>query len=137
NILPVCLEGSAAALAHAGQISAATALIQESNSISEATGNAPLRYTSLVLAAWRGDQTRTTSLIEARLRDAQANGEGRVVGLAKWVTSVLYHDLGRYEEALAAARGAGETADLRLTGLALTRLIQAGARAGTHGLSGD
>lgn len=136
NILPVCLEGSAAALVHAGQFSAATALIQESDSISEATGNAPLRYTSLVLAAWRGDQTRTTSLIEARLRDAQANGEGRVVGLAKWVTSVLYNGLGRYEEALAAARRACEHDDLELTGFALTELIEAGARSGAAGISG-
>ncbi len=136
NILPVCLEGSAAALVHAGQFSAAAALVRESDSISEATGNEPLRYTSLVLAAWRGDEALTASLVASRLRDAEANGEGRVVGLAQYVTSVLHNGLGRYDAALAAARKGCEHDDLELTGFTLLELIEAGVRSGDPGVGG-
>ena len=36
-----------------------------SDAITRATGNAPLAYTLLVLAAWRGDETRALELIDA------------------------------------------------------------------------
>ena len=41
---------------HAGEFAAAAALIDEADAITAATGNAPLMYTSLVLAAWRGER---------------------------------------------------------------------------------
>lgn len=136
NILPVCLESAAAAHVHAGEFGAAAALLLESDSISEATGNAPLRYTSLLLAAWRGEEARTVDLVEARLRDAVANGEGRVVGLARYATSVLYNGLGRYDAALAAARSGCEHDDLELCGFSLLELVEAGARGGAPEAAG-
>lgn len=132
NILPVCLESAAAAHLHAGEFSAAASLVEESEAISEATGNAPLRYTSLVLAAWRGREAQTVGLVEARLRDAVAHGEGRVVGLAHYVTSVLYNGLGRYGAALTAALSGCEHDDLELTGFTLVELIEAGAHHGAE-----
>ena len=45
----------------AGEFAAAAAMIDEADAISQATGNAPLRYTSLVLAAWRGEEARRWS----------------------------------------------------------------------------
>ncbi|HEX7040373.1 MAG TPA: AAA family ATPase [Trueperaceae bacterium] len=135
NILPVCLESAAAARVYAGEFTAAAALVQESDSISEATGNAPLRYSSLVLAAWRGDEARTAGLVEARLRDAVASGEGRVVGLAEYASGVLYNGLSRYDAALAAARRACEHDDLELSGFALLEVIEAGAHSDAHDAS--
>ena len=132
NFLPVCLEGSAAAYLHAGDFARAAALIQESDSISEATGNAPLRYCSLVLAAWRGDEDRALAVIEARTKVANADGEGRVLGLAGYTTAVIYNGLGRYDLALEAARRAAEHDDLELCGFSLIELVEAAARAGAR-----
>ena len=44
---------------------AAAALIEEAEAITRRPAAAPLRYTSLVLAAWRGDETRSLELIDA------------------------------------------------------------------------
>ena len=71
---------------HAGEFAAASALIEEADAIAAATGNAPLRYASLLLAAWRGEEARTLKLIEtrARGRDRQRRGKGHRFG---WSTS--------------------------------------------------
>lgn len=137
NFLPVCLEGSAAAYLHAGDFATAAALIQESDSISQATGNAPLLYCSLVLAAWRGDEQEALPMIEARTDVANADGEGRVMGLAGYTMAVLYNGLGRYDLALDAARRGVAHDDLELTGFALAELIEAGTRAGATADAAD
>src|SRR5690606_15075177 len=130
NVLPVCLEGGAAAHVHAGEFQAAAALIEESDSISEATGNTPLRYTSLVLAAWRGDEALTMQLAAARAKDAATTGEGRVVGLVDYSKAVLFNGLGRYQLALEAAGHGAEHDDLELCGFSLVELVEAAARTG-------
>lgn len=137
NFLPVCLEGSAAASLHTGDFSTAAALIEESDSISRATGNEPLRYCSLVLAAWRGDESVAKPLIEARANSAEANGEGRVIGLVGLTNAVLYNGLARYDLAMEAAREAVAHDDLELTGFALVELIEAAVRSGEFGLAAD
>ncbi len=105
-------------------------MIDEAEAISQATGNAPLRYTSLVLAAWRGDETRTLELIRNSRDDATGRGEGRAIALAEYVTAVLYNGLGRYPAALAAAERAADYDDLGLRGWALIELVEAAARTG-------
>ena len=117
---------------HAGEFAAASALIEEADAITEATGNAPLRYTSLVLAAWRGEEARALELIEAGIQDATARGEGRAIGLAEYATAVLYNGLGRYEAALAGAQRACEHEDLGFFGWSLVELVEAGARSGAR-----
>lgn len=129
-VLPVSLESGAAALVHSGRFAEAAALLHESDSISEATGNEPLRYTSLVLSAWRGNEQETLRLVDERLADAHRHGEGRVIGLAAYVKAVLYNGLGRYDLALAAASAGVEYDDLEITGFALVELVEAAVRAG-------
>src|SRR5918992_5935808 len=68
TVLPVDLEYRAAVHLHAGEFAAASALLEEADAITAATGNAPLRYTSLFLAAWRGEEALASRLIEARTR---------------------------------------------------------------------
>ena len=91
-----------------------------------ATGSAPLRYTSLVLLAWRGEEDTALRAIESALKDATARGEGRAIGLAHYATAVLYNGLGRYQDALAAARRACAYEDLGFFGWALGELVEAG-----------
>jgi DNA-binding CsgD family transcriptional regulator/tetratricopeptide (TPR) repeat protein len=132
-VLPVALVYRAGVHVHAGQFAAAAALIEEADAITEATGNAPLSYTSMLLAAWRGEEARALELIEAGIQEATARGEGRAIGLAGHVTAVLYNGLGRYEEAMAGARRACEQEDLGFFGWSLVELVEASARCGAPG----
>jgi DNA-binding CsgD family transcriptional regulator len=130
--LPVGLVYRAGVHLHAGEFTTASALIEEADAIVAATGNAPVRYTSLVLVAWRGEEAPALELIEADVRDATARGEGRVLGMAGYVTAVLYNGLGNYEAALAGARRACEHEDLGFFGWSLAELVEAAARSSAH-----
>jgi DNA-binding CsgD family transcriptional regulator len=132
SVLPVDLEYRAGVHLHAGEFAAASALVEEADAITAATGNAPLRYTSLFLAAWRGEEAQALKLIEARARDATAKGEGRAIGSVEYVTAVLYNGLGRYEAALVGAQRACEHEDLVYFGWSLVELVEAGVRSGAH-----
>jgi DNA-binding CsgD family transcriptional regulator len=87
-------------------------------------------YTSLVLAAWRGEETRARELIDTSIADAVTRGEGRAVTLAQYATAVLYNGLGRYQNAVAAAQRACEHDDLGLFGWGLIELVEAASRSG-------
>ena len=128
SLLPLAATYRAGVHVHAGQFAAAAALIEEADAITEATGNARLGYTSLVLAAWRGRESQAMELIEASREDAAGRGEGRAITLAEYATAVLYNGLGRYREALAAAQRASEHDDLGLVGWALIELVEAATR---------
>jgi DNA-binding CsgD family transcriptional regulator len=130
NALPTALTYHAVTHVHAGDFGAASELIEESDAISRATGSSPLAYTSLLLAAYRGDEAQAMKLIGTGIRDATARGEGRAIGLAECATAVLYNGLGRYGSALAAAQRACEHEDLGFFGWALAELVEAGVRSG-------
>ena len=127
-VLPNALTYRASLYVLAGEFAAASALIEEAYAIAEATGNAPLRYPSLLLAAWRGREAAALSVIEAGIQDATARGLDRPIGFALWVTAVLYNGLGRYREALAAAQRACAHEDLGFFGFALAELVEGAAR---------
>jgi DNA-binding CsgD family transcriptional regulator len=128
SVLPVALTYRACVHVHAGEFAAAWALIEEADAITDATGNAPLRYTSLLLLAWRGRETSALKALESDIRDAATRGEGRAIGYAKYVTALLYNGLGRYRQAFDAAEEACAYDDLGLGGWALTELVEAAAR---------
>jgi DNA-binding CsgD family transcriptional regulator len=129
--LPVALSYRAGVHVHAGEFARAAALIEESDALAEAAGHPPLRYTALMLVAWQGDETRALRTIEAAVRDANARGEGRALGLAGYATAVLHNGHGRYSAALAHARQACAYEDLGFLGWSLVELIEAAARSGT------
>ncbi|HEX6807441.1 MAG TPA: AAA family ATPase [Gemmatimonadaceae bacterium] len=135
--LPIALSYRAAVHVHAGEFAAASALIHEADAITEATGNAPLRYTSLALAAWRGEEVPAVRLIESSVKEATARGEGRALGLAGYATAVLYNGLGRYGAALAGAQQACGHDDLGFFGWSLVELVEAGVRNGALDIASD
>ena len=65
----------------AGELATAARLIEEDRLIAEATGNPPVAYTAMTLAAWRGQEAPATELIEATVQEATARGQGRLVNL--------------------------------------------------------
>jgi DNA-binding CsgD family transcriptional regulator len=130
-VLPRALVYRAGVHLLAGEFATAATLIEEANSISAATDHlAPVRYHSLLLAAWRGKAADAVSVIEAAAADGTARGEGRLLGLTGYAAAVLYNGLGRYEEAVAAAREACQYEDLGFHGWCLFELIEAATRAG-------
>lgn len=131
-VLPLALVYRAGVHVQAGEFAAASALIEEADAITAATGYAPVKYNWVLLAAWRGGEAVAMDLIERAAADGVARGEGRVIGLTGYATSVLYNGLGRYEDAFTAARRACEHEDLGLFGWCLIELIEAGVRSGEH-----
>jgi len=115
----------------AGEFAAASALIDEADSIAVATGNAELMYSRLLLGAWRGVEAEAMELIDAGL-DASARGEGRVVAMAGYATAVLNNGMGRYEAAADGAKLGSDDGDWGYAGAALPELVEAATRSGRH-----
>src|SRR6266851_1735971 len=136
-VLPSALTCRAGMHVLAGEFAPPWALFEEAYAISEATGNAPLRYASLLLAAWRGREAAALKVIEAGIQEGTARGLGRAIGFAHYVTAVLYNGLGRYQEALAAAQRACAYDDLGVFGSALIELVEAGARSDCREVASD
>ena len=130
SVLPIAATYRASLHVHAGEFGAASALIEEADAITQATGMAPLKYASLMLAAWRGNEAEGLELIEAGRLEATARGEGMGLGVLEWATALLYNGRGRYAEALAAAQRGCEHDDVGLFAWSLVELIEAGVRSG-------
>ena len=130
GVLPVALMYLAGVTLHAGDLSAACALIDEGDAITAATRYAPVQLASLNVVAWRGDEETALRLIHRAVEDASLRGETSLLGLAGYATSVLYNGLGRYEQALAGAQQASERDFIIFAGWALVELIEAAVRSG-------
>jgi ATP/maltotriose-dependent transcriptional regulator MalT len=114
----------------AGDLTTAALMIEEDRLVAEATGNPPIPYSEMMLAAWRGDEARASVLIEATGREAASRGLGRFVLLASYASSVLYNGLGRHD---AAHEGAGRVFERDLVGmgpLVVPELAEAASRTG-------
>jgi DNA-binding CsgD family transcriptional regulator len=130
SVLPLAATYRAALHVHEGAFGAASSLIEEADTITKATGTAPLKYASLMLAAWRGNEVEGLELIEAGRSDATTRGEGMGLGVIEWASALLYNGLGRYGEAFAAAQRGCEHDDVGLCAWSFVELIEAGARSG-------
>ncbi|MEA2161735.1 MAG: hypothetical protein QOD66_4115, partial [Solirubrobacteraceae bacterium] len=138
TVLPLALNLQAGIHIFAGQFAAAEALGAEAHAVSEAIANPDVPFARLNLAGWRGQHGETSRLTAAGDRDATARGEGRTIGVGKYVTAVLYNGLARYDDALAAARQATEyPEDLAFFTWGLVELIEAAVRSRKAALAAD
>jgi DNA-binding CsgD family transcriptional regulator len=128
QFLPLALTYRAIVHVHAGEFDLASALVEESDTITKVTGNSPLGYASLALVAWRGADAQALALIQAAARQAISSGEGRAIGTDQFFTAVLHNGLGQYEAALTSAKRACEHDDPGIFGFSLVELIEAGTR---------
>jgi DNA-binding CsgD family transcriptional regulator len=128
--LPMLLNQLASAAVWQGDFAAAVSLIAEAGTVCEATGARIAPYAALRLAAFRGREAEATPLIQANIEQAAGAGQGIAVTSAHWVTATLYNGLGRYADALAAARQASEHGHPHMSMQALPELIEAAARTG-------
>jgi DNA-binding CsgD family transcriptional regulator len=129
--LPLALDRRIRPLLFAGELTAAAALLDETRTVEDATGNPPWHYGALSLAAFRGNQATAAALISSIMRDVTERGEGYGIACAEWASAVLSNGLGLAREAVAAAERATEFhGDLGFFRWALVELIEAGVHAG-------
>lgn len=130
SLLPTALTFRAGALVFAGRFADASGLLDEADALGQATGMAPHPSALLTLAAHRGRELPAMELIDATIKDAEARGEGRLLGLAGYARAVLSNGLGQYQAALEAARQATEYEDLAVFNWTLGELVEAAVRVG-------
>lgn len=118
-------------------VSPATTLVEEAQAIYEATSYAPILGTSLVLAAWRGQEVRASELIAVTLEDASADDECRASALAEYARAVLCNGLARYREALAAAECACAHEPVAPFPWALLELVEAAVRSDARDIAAE
>jgi DNA-binding CsgD family transcriptional regulator len=134
--IPMALDYRASFDIHAGRLAAASALVEESAAIREATGSTPA-LSGMELAAWRGHEAPALELIDTSIDFWTARGDGRWISLAEYARAVLFNGLGRYDAAFEAARSACEHDDLGIHGWALAELVEAGARSSNIDIAQD
>ena len=86
NLLPNALNYLAALNVHSGAFATAAALIDEVDSITQATGIPPLKYAASMLAAARGDQAQTH--VAARMGQAECDRAGRGLGARRGLVAL-------------------------------------------------
>ena len=129
--LPLALTSRAYLHLFAGELGTAAALAQELGAVKEATGIALAPYAAVGVAAFQGDEATASALIDATLTDATRRGEGVGITITQWANAALNNGLGRYDQALAAARHALEYQDdLGSLLWAAPELIEAAMRTG-------
>jgi DNA-binding CsgD family transcriptional regulator len=108
----------------AGELSAAALMIDEARTIAEATGNPALVNAPMILAAWRGQESHASELIEATSQEAAT----RRWSSNNYARSVLYNGLGRHDAARDAASEALQPDPVGYGSLLMPELAEAASR---------
>jgi DNA-binding CsgD family transcriptional regulator len=136
--LPIDLASLGTATAWTGDFTVVSALIAETDAVCAATGIRSAPFAAMLLAALRGDQAEAAPLIEATIADATERGQGIAVTYAHWAAAILANGLGRYADALTAAKQATQDSPtLYMAMWALPELIEAAARTGDTRIARD
>jgi DNA-binding CsgD family transcriptional regulator len=114
----------------AGEVAAATLMIDEARLIAEATGNPAFVNAPMILAAWRGEEARASELIEATAEEAAARGWNSNA----YARSVLYNGLGRHDAARDAALEAFQLDPISHGPFLVPELAEAASRVGDRAL---
>ena len=131
SMLPFALNGRACTHVWAGELVPAAQLIEEIETVTEATGISAPPYGVIALAALEGRDSETLQLVESNMAQLEGRGEGIGVTLAQWSLGMLYNGLGRYEEAAeAAAQATAGVQPLGVGSWARIELVEAAVRIG-------
>jgi DNA-binding CsgD family transcriptional regulator len=132
--LQYALNFLATAHLFAGELTTAARLVDEDRLIADVTGNPPVGYAAIGLAAWQGREAQASELIEATSRTATTRGLGRMVNFAAYASAVLDNGLGRHDAARNAAWRAFERDDLGYGPYVVPELAEAASKTGDAAL---
>jgi DNA-binding CsgD family transcriptional regulator len=113
-----------------GEFEKAAAVVEEDCATAAATGNPPLRFSRLLLAAWRGQREKACELIEETTASAEADGKCKVADFAAYGLAVLTNGFGRHAEALAAIKPVFDHDHVGMGALVIPELVEAASRTG-------
>src|SRR3954454_4912506 len=129
-LLPFALDYLATFHVQAGDLSLASALIEEAQSLDLGIRAETLPYIPLRVEAWRGGGTTALDLVNLMIGAADSRGEGSALTAAEYATAILYNGLGEYELAFEAAQKAAAADEIATSSWALCELVEAAARSG-------
>jgi DNA-binding CsgD family transcriptional regulator len=136
-VLPLALNFLANMRVFDGSLEAATALLDQADAITGATGTAPIVFARLMLAACRGDEAQASALIEASDSASIAVGDGVTLTFGELARAVLHNGLGHYQAALGPAESASARDELLVSAWSLPELVEAAARCGRTELAAE
>jgi DNA-binding CsgD family transcriptional regulator/tetratricopeptide (TPR) repeat protein len=137
--LPLALASRVFVHLFAGELAAAASLVEEMKAVREATGSNFAPYGALALAALSGRGDEVDELMGARMSEVVSRGDGLWVTVSRWASAVLGNGLGRYEQALTAARQVCENPPQQFGFWvwSLAELVEAGVRCGQAGRASE
>ena len=133
--LPIALSHRGQMHVFAGELALAASHQEAIQEVTELIGSTLAPYHAVNLSAMRGREVETRQLLDASRAEVIARGEGAGLSFIDWAESVLYNGLGRYAEALAAARRVVGHTELVTSNWAMPELIEAAVRAGAFELA--
>jgi DNA-binding CsgD family transcriptional regulator len=134
--LPVYLSSLALDNAWNGDLGGARLLIAESNTVAAMTGSQLPPFAALRLLSLEGREAEAAALIAATIEQGTAQSQGLAVRVAQWAAAVLYNGIGRFDEAMSAARGVtAKDIDPYPQMWALPELVEAATRTGENDIA--
>jgi DNA-binding CsgD family transcriptional regulator len=137
GVLPIALMHLSLMHVFEGKLDTAAALVEEIDSIIDATGSRRISIPKLMLAACKGDEARASALIDDVEREATTRGEGLGLTFAEHARAILHNSLGHYETALDNAQRAGAQDELHAAVWSLPELVEAAVRSDKPELAAD
>jgi DNA-binding CsgD family transcriptional regulator len=137
GVLPLALNNLALVRIYQGDLEAAAALVEESDAITEVTGEGRILFGGLTLAGFRGDEAAVSRQIATGEAAASDRGEGVMITVGEHARALLDNGLGRYDAARATAESGSARDQLLLCNCSLIELVEAAARSGRTDLAAD
>jgi DNA-binding CsgD family transcriptional regulator/tetratricopeptide (TPR) repeat protein len=113
-----------------GEFATAALVIDEERLLADATGTPPLGFGEMLLAAWRGQQSKASEMIDAAAVNASAGGLRKVADFAAYARAVLYNGLGHHDSACMAAKRVFDSDHVGFAALVIPELAEAASRIG-------
>ncbi len=135
--LPIALDHRGQMHVFAGELALAASQQEAIQEATELTGSPLAPYHGVSLAAMRGREVEARQLFDIARAEVIGRGEGAGLSFIDWAESVLYNGLGRYAEALAAARRVVGHTELVTSNWAMPELIEAAVRVGAFELAAE
>ncbi|MEV4350435.1 LuxR C-terminal-related transcriptional regulator, partial [Actinoplanes sp. NPDC049596] len=135
--LPLDLTASGMSTSFTGDLDRVAAIAAEAETVASALGLPISPYVRLRLSALRGREPEASQLLARTIATAEAGGEALGVTISQWSAAVLNNGLGRFAEAMAAARISAGMAVLWVADWALPELVEAAAKAGEPEIARD
>lgn len=121
----------------AGELALAASLQDALQEATELTGSPLAPYHAVGLVAMRGRDAEARQFFDTARAEVIGRGEGAGLSFIDWAESVLYNGLGRYGEAMEAARRVVDHTELVPVNWAMPELIEAAVRVGALELAAE